>query len=323
MTLDFKKQLLILVGPTASGKTEVAFEIAEILPVEIISCDSMQVYRSMPITTQAPVSFKKHGRAKPSVHLVSFLSPTHEYNAAIFRKQALSLIEKVAKNKTPLLVGGTGLYLRALLDGLFEAEGALPLKDQRLRKKLLKEQERFGGNFLHEKLAEVDPPSAAKIHPHDLRRIVRALEVFHLTHKPLSLQQPRRQGIRYQFIHKVFLLNPEREDLYERINRRVECMIRQGLAKEVKGLLKKKLSLTAQSALGIKEIRGFLERRTTLETAVELLKKNTRNYAKRQLSWFRHERGAEAVGVARSDTPKKIALEIVGRWENFTKEVAE
>ncbi|MGH7197901.1 MAG: tRNA (adenosine(37)-N6)-dimethylallyltransferase MiaA, partial [Candidatus Omnitrophota bacterium] len=251
---------------------------------------------------------KKRGQAP---HLVCFLSPTQEYSADRFRKEALLLIRRILeKKKNPLLIGGTGLYLRALFDGLFEPEGGKPVNDESLREKLLSEQAERGGNYLHEKLEAVDPASAVKIHPHDLRRTVRALEVFHLTGRPFSAQKANRRGIREELPHRIFLIEPERAELYERINRRVERMFKEGLVAEVKDLLRKKLSRTAQMALGVREVREYLEGRLMLEEAKALLKKNTRNYAKRQLSWFRHERGVEVIPVAPGETHVQIAGKI-------------
>lgn len=309
-----KKKLLVLVGPTASGKTEVAYEISKRLPVEMISCDSMQVYRKMPIITQAPpCAITKNLKT----HLVSFLDPSEEYNAALFRKEALSSIHKILKkNKTPLLVGGTGLYLRALLDGLFEADadGGL-LTDKELRGKFLKDQEAHGGHYLHTELKKVDPLSAEKIHPNDFRRIIRALEVTRLTGKPFSAQKANRKGIREEFRIKGFFLTRDRQDLYDRINKRVEEMLAIGLLQEVRKLMKLRLSRTAGTALGIREMKSFLDDKLSLNEGVELLKKNTRNYAKRQLSWFRHEKGVEPLAVSKKDSASALAKIIVEQWK--------
>ncbi len=166
--------LLILMGPTASGKTAVAGEIAKRLPIELISCDSMQVYKGMPILTQAPRGEEKR---RLKAHLVSFLEPSKMYDAACFRRDAAKLIQEIIQRKrTPLISGGTGFYLRALLDGLFDS-GKDSSRNERFRKKLLGEQEKRGGEFLYERLLQLDEAAAAKIHPNDHRRIVRAIEV--------------------------------------------------------------------------------------------------------------------------------------------------
>jgi len=250
--------------------------------------------------------------------LVSFLDPSEEYNAAFFRRDALTLIEQILKRgRIPFIVGGTGLYLRALLDGLFENENSLANgKDEAYRKKLLALQEKHGGNYLHEKLEKIDSISASKIHPNDFRRLIRALEIFHMTGQPFSVQKQNREGIRGKFFHRMYLLNRDRADLYGRINRRVDRMLEDGLLAEVKKLQKKKLSQTAMMALGFREMCAHLEGRMTLPEALELLRKNTRHYAKRQLSWFRHERDVQTISVAQNDTAKASADKILKDWEH-------
>ncbi len=311
-------RLLVIAGPTASGKTEVAYEISKRLPTEMISCDSMQVYRGMPILTNARKSGEGRGeRGQSKIHLISFLDPCREeYSAARFRKDAEFHIRRVLKKKKmPLLVGGTGLYLRTLLDGLFEADAGSVLKDETLRRKLILEEEKNGSGFLHKKLQKVDAPSAARIHPNDTRRVVRALEVYQLTQKPFSSQKERRKGLREELGARIFLIDRDREDLYRRINARVNRMMRGGLAREVKGLLRKNLSLTARMALGIREIEAHLQGKLTLEEAKLLLMKNTRNYAKRQLSWFRHEKGVEPIEVSPDEPASVTAGKILNLWE--------
>lgn len=301
--------LLILVGPTASGKTEVALRIASVLPVEMISCDSMQVYCGMPIVTQAPPrSFTK----KLSFHLVSFLDPSKEYSAARFREDALKAIHKIVqKGKIPMIVGGTGLYIRALLDGLFESEPGEKARDTAYRMSLLAQQKKYGGSFLHKKLQKVDPKSASRIHANDLRRIVRALEVHRLSGKPISELMPNREGIRHKMPHRIFFLERDRQDLYERINRRVDLMFKYGLIREVKRLTKKRMSKTAGVALGMREVKAYLKGEIELDSAKELLKRNTRHYAKRQISWFRREKGVEWVPVGKEESAKTVAERIV------------
>ncbi len=303
-----KSPLIVLAGPTASGKTQVVCELAKLLPLEAISCDSMQVYRGMPILTQAPgVAVQR----KIKTHLVAFLDPSKPYSAALFREQAQDLIGKIiSRKKIPILVGGTGLYVRALLDGLFETADA---SDPALRKRLLQEQEKEGGSHLHDKLKKSDPDSASKIHPNDLRRIVRALEVRELTRKPFSKQKLNRRGIREDYDCRFYFLDRERSNLYERVNLRVDLMMRRGLVAEVKKLMKKRLSQTAAQALGFKEMKACLAGDLSREEAAELLKRNTRHYAKRQVSWFRHEKGVEMVAVESSATAPQIAQRIYER----------
>ena len=302
-----RSMLLAVMGPTASGKSAVAAEISRRIPSEMIACDSMQVYRHMPIVAQTPAD----------THLAGFLEPDREYSADEFRKDADSLIQKIWKNKKiPILTGGTGLYLRALLDGLFAPEEGMPIKDLKLRDKFLEEVEVHGAEFLHTKLAKVDPESAKKIHTNDVRRVVRALEIFKLTGKPFSQQKQNRSGLRALADCRVFVLERERKDLYRRIDARVEKMIELGLIEEVRTLLKIKLSRTAAGALGIREIEGFLKKQTGLKEAVVLLQKNTRNYAKRQLSWFRNDSENILIPVGDKDSVAQIADQILNRCKD-------
>ena len=309
------RSLLILAGPTASGKTAICLELAKKLPVEVISFDSMQVYRGLPIVTQAPSALEKK---KLRAHLVSFLDVSEMFDASIFRETSKELIEKIFKRgRTPLLSGGTGLYLRMLLDGLFDSEGTS--RDEKLRKKLLAAQEKKGGAYLHEELKRVDPASAEKIHPNDHRRLVRALEVNALSGAPISSRKLQRQGIREDFHCPIFFLERDRADLYARIEKRVDAMMTQGLEREVKRALKKKLGMTASGALGIKEMCDYFEKKTSKEDAIKLLKQHTRNYAKRQLSWFRHEKGVVPVTVEPDEKPKQTAQKILTLWESSKK----
>ncbi len=211
------------------------------------------------------------------------------------------------------------MYLRALLDGLFEADPHTGrLTDKGLRQALLKSQEMHGGHYLHTELKKVDPLSAEKIHPNDFRRVIRALEVTHLTGKPFSAQKANRKGIREEFRIKGFFLTRDRQDLYDRINNRVDEMLTLGLLQEVRKLMKLRLSMTAGTALGIREMKGYLDGELSLNEGVELLKKNTRNYAKRQLSWFRHEKELEPLRVSKKDSAAALAEIIVERWKEFT-----
>ena len=272
----------------------------------MVSCDSMQVYRSMPILTQAPTAKEKK---LLKAHLVSFVDLAQEYNAAIFRRDALPAIEKIQKKgRLPMIVGGTGLYLRALLDGLFEAEGDEG-RDEKFRKKMEREEAVHGGGHLHEQLKKIDPVSAPKIHPNDIRRLVRALEVYHVTGRVISEQKPNRKGIRDSFQSRIFLLDRDRQDLYSRINCRVDQMVKSGVLAEVETL--RTTSQTASMALGYRHMKMVLEKKMTLSDATDLLKKDTRHYAKRQLSWFRHERDVEPVKVEPNETPKKTAEKIM------------
>ena len=302
----------MLAGPTASGKTEVARHLAKKIPACMISFDSMQVYRQMPITTQAPSPslFAK------KTYLVNFVDPKKEYSAAVFRKDAERLVSLSAKrNKIPFLVGGTGLYLRMLLDGLFEGSEGGPVTDEAFRLRLFEEEKRAPGTLCL-RLKEKDPASAERIHANDTRRLVRALEVCHLLGRPFSSAKKDRRGLREEFSPVIFFLDRDRSDLYGRIDRRVNAMIQQGLVAEVKKLRKLSLSRTAGMALGVREITAYLKGDLSLDQAVELLKKNTRNYAKRQVSWFRHEKEARFISVEPEESSARIADRILMEWRN-------
>jgi tRNA dimethylallyltransferase len=303
--METNKRIVFLVGPTAAGKSEVAVELAKRLGAEIISCDSMQVYKGMDIITSRP---RELLRKKIKHHLLDFISPSEEYNVSRYRKEAVRKIKAlVKKGKTPLFVGGTGLYMSVLIDGLFRGGAG----NKNIRKRLYKEVQRLGGGYLYKRLKKVDPAAAAKIHPHDCRRIIRALEVFQTTGRPISCLQRERKGLGGKYEIKAFCLNLERDKLYRRIEERVDKMFDNGLLAEVKRLIRLKLSKTASCAIGIKELRGYFEGAYGLEEAMELIKRNTRQYARRQLTWFRKDRRLDWVEVGAKETPRAIAQRII------------
>lgn len=301
-----KDKVVFIVGPTSSGKTRVAVELARRLNGEVISCDSMQVYRDMDVITRPP-----GGDIVENIpcHLTRSISPEEEYNAARFQKEAKRTIADILfRDHVPLVAGGTGLYMKALIDGIFAA----PPEDKELREELKKEAEEKGEVVLHERLKRIDPETADKLHPNDTRRIIRALEVYELTGRTISSKKEETEGgITSQYDYRIFGMELARDLLYERINKTVEKMFDEGLLEEVKKLRKRDLSKTAAKALGIKEISSYLEGATGLEGAAEELKKNTRQYAKRQLTWFRADKRIEWVDADR-DTPE-IVRDILGR----------
>ena len=300
-----KPEIIFLVGPTASGKTQIAVYLAKRLCAEIISCDSMQIYKGMDILSAKPGAGLKK---KIPHHLIGVVPVEKEYNVSRFRDQALKKAKALLKkNKLPLFVGGTGLYVSILLDGIFKS---VPV-NKRLRGRLLREAQRSGGKALYLKLKQCDPQAAARIHAHDTRRIIRALEVFRATGKPISQLQRSRRGLRGDYSVRIFCLDLPREELYRRIDCRVERMFRQGAVREVRGLLKKKIGRTASYAIGIRQIKGYLENSYGLEEAKELVKKNTRNFAKRQLTWFRKDKAIEWVRLRGDESPKNAAEKII------------
>ena len=295
-----KPPVIFLVGPTASGKTEIALNLAKKLNAEIISCDSMQVYKRMDILTSKP---SVHWLKKIKHHLLSIKSPKNEFNVSEYRNLALKKIKSIyRKGKIPLFVGGTGFYMGILLDGIFpEAD-----RGEKIREKLYKEAEKFGGGKLYERLSKVDPKATLKIHPNDLRRVVRALEVFEKTGKPISHWQKQRQGILEDYDVRVFCIKRSRAALIKRINARVNSMCREGALGEVKNLLKQILSRTASLAIGIREIKGYLNGEYDLDEAKRQMQHNTRLYAKRQMTWFKKDKRIEWIKAAENDSPAKI-----------------
>jgi tRNA dimethylallyltransferase len=286
---------LVLTGPTGSGKTRLALDLAERLGAEIVSMDSMALYRGMDIGTAKPTPDE---RRRVPHHLIDVLDPWESASVAWWLEQAAEACRDIeARGKRPLFVGGTPLYLKALMFGLFDG----PPADEELRARLTREAEAAGPAALHARLAHVDPVSAARLHPNDLRRVVRALEVWELTGKPLSgfqQQWPTAEALSQAHglqpvgftQHPVFWLDLPREALYDRINRRVEAMFVAGLVEEVRALraLPQPVSREAAQALGYKEVFAHLDGRATLAQTVTEVQTRSRHFARRQLNWFRH-----------------------------------
>lgn len=276
--------ILFVVGPTAVGKSSIALKLAQSLNAEIVSCDSMQVYREISIASSKPTADEQK---KIRHHLIDQVSVEEKFDVATFNQSAGLAIENILKSgKVPLVVGGSGMYMQVLLDGIFETGEGSPL----VRKELESRAKDEGLETLYAELQEADPAAAQKIHPNDQRRIVRALEVFLTTAQPISKLQASRKGLWGKYPIRVFALNRERENLYALINERVEKMFKLGLLNEVAALKGKELSLTAERIIGVKEITAFLNKQCSLEEAKERMKMNTRRLAKRQLTWFRKDK---------------------------------
>jgi len=278
---------IILLGPTATGKTELSIELAKNLNGEIISADSMQVYRGMDIGTAKPTLEERQGIPH---HLIDLRDPDQEWTVADFVGETQKLKTEIPnRGRAPIIVGGTGLYLWSLLEGF-----AFPITpaDKELRDRL----EKLPTSTLYARLSTIDPEAASKIHPNDKKRIIRALEVHELTGEPISKLQERRTSNveRGTQEYKLVGLNLPREELYARINKRVDSMIEKGLIEEVKGLLAKGYSkqLFSFQALGYKEVLEYLDKKWTKEEMIEELKKRTRNFARRQMTWFRRFKNA-------------------------------
>lgn len=294
-----KKPLMVFIlGPTGVGKSEFAVKLAKKIGGEIISCDSMQVYKGMPVISQQP-----RARLLKIIphHLIGLLAPSREWSAADFIEKALESAKNIVRRKhVPIIVGGTGLYAHVFLKGLFPS----PPKDEKFRKRLCEEAKKRGNEKLYKRLLKIDPLYASKIHSNDLRRVVRALEVYKLTGKPISEQHKKSKGIEDEYRAQVFILNRRREELYKRINERVEEMFADGIIEEVKRLRRCKVSHTAKAALGYKEVNDYIDEDYNLEETKERLRRNTRHYAKRQLTWFRKEKDATwfNLGTTRKNT---------------------
>lgn len=280
-----KQPVLVVVGPTAVGKTGLSLQIAEELAAEIISADSMQVYRGMDIGT---AKASREDQKKIRHHLLDVVDPDEIFNVANYVSLAEKALADVrSRGKTALLTGGTGLYIDALIDGFLFPDSKA---DPKLRAKLEK-QAKEDPRALFEKLKAVDPISAKRIHANDHRRLVRALEVYLRTGEPISVLQQKRARKERPYQPLYIGLNRKRPELYARINKRVDQMVQLGLIEEVQGLINAyPKQPTALQALGYKEMVWYLQGKMTLNEALDLLKRDTRRYAKRQLSWFRRNK---------------------------------
>ncbi|OGS37793.1 MAG: tRNA (adenosine(37)-N6)-dimethylallyltransferase MiaA [Elusimicrobia bacterium RIFOXYB2_FULL_49_7] len=285
MSLIDKPEIAVLCGPTASGKSELAMAWAERLNGEIVSVDSVQIYRSMDIGTAKP-SFAMR-QAIPH-HLIDIVEPRDRFDAAdfaIYAQDAISDI--VARQKMPILCGGAGLYFKALFEGFFES----PKPDLTVRAKWMQRASKEGAEAVYHWLVEHDPESAAQIHPNNVKRVVRAIEVFEATGQKMSLLKVTGKKQDRFIVRDSLFLNPPREELYSRIDRRTEKMFQDGLVEEVDRLLKQyPENSPAFQAIGYKESIELIHGKRTLEEAMTQVKRNTRHYAKRQITWFKNQK---------------------------------
>ena len=302
-----RSKLVVITGPTASGKSALAVELAQLFGGEIINADSMQVYRGMDVGTAKPTMEERQGIIH---HLIDVVNPDEPFNAAIYRSLTLPVIEEVAsRGKVCFIVGGTGLYIRTLLGGLLHC----PTSDPVFREKLFAEWERNGSQCLHDKLKTLDPESALKIHPHDKIRVTRALEIIHMTNRPLSTIKREHQFSDKSFETCKICLQMDRERLYHRINKRSLKMIDDGLLEETQNLLKQGYSseLKPLQSIGYRHMNHFLKGVWDLEEAVLQLQADTRRYAKRQLTWFRRDQRIEWKEVSSENDLNQISKELV------------
>jgi len=293
-------------GPTAAGKTKTALALAKRLNAEIISLDSMAIYRGMDIGTAKP---SPEEQQQIPHHLIDIVDPDQEFSLADYVAAAGDACRTILdRDRRIVFAGGTGLYLRGMLRGVFDG----PSADWEYRKRLEARAESEPEAYLHQELTKIDPASAKKLHPRDRRRIIRALEVHHLTGSPLSAQQQHGPLPEAQRPSNVFWLHPPRDWLRERINQRVDEMLADGLVEEVRGLLSapKPLSRTARQALGYKEVIEHLQGELDPAAMADLIKKRTRQFAKRQHTWFRNLEECRAVEITGSESPQDLAERI-------------
>lgn len=280
-----KPKVIVIVGPTASGKTSASIQLAKLMDGEIISADSMQIYQEMNIGTAKPTPEEMDGVPH---YLIDFVSPEENYNVTLYKKEAEKAIREIlAKGKVPIIVGGTGLYVSTLINGIEFSEVE---EDKTYREEMMKIAADKGNEYLHDMLARVDKAAAEKIDVNNVRRIIRALEIYHVTGRTKTeLDEESKQEVMYDYF--VYGIETPREELYERINQRVDQMLQAGLVEEVKNLmLHHEISKTALQGLGYKEVIEYLNGKASYDEMVSKVKMESRRYAKRQLTWFRREK---------------------------------
>jgi tRNA dimethylallyltransferase len=304
--MSSSKPILIIAGPTGVGKTDASLLLAQELSAEIVSADSMQIYRGMDIGTAKPTPEQ---RALVYHHMIDIVDPAQPYSAGDYLRDARNAIDGILQGEgTPIVVGGTGLYIRALMRGLLHG----PPADMELRERLLRKESDAGEGALYADLARLDPEAAIKIHPNDLRRTIRALEVFTLRDQKLSDLQKAHSFQERSHAFRLLFLVRGRSELYPRIERRVDQMIEQGLEAEVKGLMLKGYSkdLISMQAIGYSHFIDYFNDRTSFDETVELLKRDTKRFAKRQFTWFRREPDARWVDITGLENPAEIVQQI-------------
>ena len=298
-----KKPLIVLTGPTAVGKTNLSIRLAKKIGGEIISADSMQIYKKMNIGTAKIIPEEMAGVPH---YLVDELDPGEEFNVVAFQQMAKKAMKQIYENgHIPIVVGGTGFYIQALL---YDVDFSEHETEEKYRQELVALEQEKGREYLYEMLKQADPEYAAIVHSNNVKRVIRALEYYHETGRKLSEHnaQQRENSSPYQFVYLV--LNDEREILYDRIDRRVDQMMEAGLLQEVEALVKEgyERTLVSMQGLGYKEFFDYFDGKCTLEETVDIIKRDTRRFAKRQLTWFRREK--EVCWMNKQDYPDGDAL---------------
>ena len=313
--LENKITLLSVVGPTASGKTSLGVALAKRFDGEVISADSMQIYKSMDIATAKPSAEEMCGVPH---HLIGFLPPDETFSVAQFTTLAKAAVEDIhSRGKLPIIVGGTGLYVDSLLNNITFSEND---SDEQLRAELRMKAEQFGVMSLIDELREFDPKSAERIEPNNVKRVIRAIEVYRTTGLTMTEQNRRSKLIEspYKAV-KLGLKANDRQFLYDRINRRVDIMVKFGLLDEARDVLKGECSQTAKKAIGYKELEPYFEGEKTLEEALEELKKQSRRYAKRQLTWFLRDKEIHWFDIDTFESTAQLEADAIAYVESMTK----
>ncbi len=311
--MNEKKPLLIISGPTAVGKTELSLNICKEIGGEVINADSMQVYRGMDIGT---AKIPPNERAGVPHHLIDILDPNENFDVVRFQTEAKKCIEDVLSHgHIPVLVGGTGFYIQAVL---YDIDFSDEEPDEALRKELTEYASAYGEEALHKRLYDIDEASAKAIHPNNVKRVIRAIEFFEKTHTPISSHndEQRKKESPYRFLYSV--LTCDRNLLYERIDKRVDQMIDAGLVSEVQGLLDKGVTreMTSMQGLGYKEIAAYLAGEYDLNEAIRILKRDTRHFAKRQLTWYKREKDVTYFDKDEYESDELISKAIVERFND-------
>ena len=318
-----KDKLIILAGPTASGKTAVSIDLAKRIGGEIISADSMQIYRGMDIGTAKITADEMQGVKH---YLINVSDPKEDFNIVKFQNMVKCSIEEIKKNgHIPILVGGTGFYIQSIIyDIKFDNED----DNGSIRKVLEEEYDKMGADFMYEKLKKIDSISAENIHKNNKKRIIRAIEYFLINNTLISEHNELQRKKTSPYDFRFFVLNPKRDILYDRINKRVDKMVEKGLVDEVKSLIESGLSIDniSMQGIGYKEIVEYLEGNIPLDKAVENIKQNTRHMAKRQVTWFKRERDVIYIDPFEFENNEKIVdymVEKIGIKNNYGKIVME
>jgi len=299
-----KNLVVVLTGPTGVGKTGVSLELSKLIKkVEIVSSDSMAIYKSMDIGTSKPA---QDIRLKIPHHMIDIVNYSDSFDVAEYVERASEIIDSIiSRDSTPLVVGGSLMYLYSLLDGIFKG----PSRNNKIRARLVKRAEDSGLSELYSELKRFDPEAAGKIHPNDLRRVIRALEVYELTGNKISELKREKSGISSKYNVAMYALYQKRDKLYEEIDRKVDEMLSAGLVQEVESLASK-ISLTAYQGAGYKELIGYIKGEYDLGEAVRLIKRNSRRFGKRQLSWLKRDKRIKWIDISGFNSNLSVAQSI-------------